>query len=339
MCRYIHKKEKREIFFSQGVESLQANIKENDYIKYYLLKETGQLICEIEFDFGLGEKAVEIAQITDVHINYCLEDGLEDDEVLFTKQCRTWLANAESINSIDKAMDVAQYFDITVITGDILDYLSTGAIELAKKHIFMRDPNVICTLGGHDITKQMQTGIRDKLSIEERYNILKSFWCNDIFYISEEINNKIIIVGLNNAVGKYYSCQIKELEKSIIYARKQNKFIFIFQHEPISTGNPKDVCVEPLLAASSSNDKIRDFYNGCIGNPNTSDIETKQLYKLITKNSDIIKGIFCGHYHSSYYTEIEATENSGKKAIIPQICAVGNPYFGHRGVITRIVIK
>ena len=331
------KKKNRELFFAQGKEYLQANIKDN--IRYYRLKKTGQLICEIEFKLGIVEEAIEIAQITDVHINYCLNDSMEDDEVLFTKQCRTWLANAESVQSIDKAMDVAQYFDKTVITGDIIDYLSNGAIELTKKHIFMRDPKVICTLGGHDVTKQMQTGIKDKLSIEERFEIVKSFWCNDIFYTAQDIKNKIIIVGLNNAVGKYYSRQKVKLEKEIIKARNENKYIFIFQHEPISTGNPKDISVKPSLVASQSTDKNRDFFNGCMGNPNTNDMETKAVYNLITKNADVIKGIFCGHFHSGFYTEIRATDIYGKKIIIPQICAVGNPYFGHKGVITRIIVK
>ncbi len=337
---YTDKRLEREKFFSQEKEIIEADNKEITKFQFYKLKKTGQVICEVNLNLGLGGEKIEIAQITDVHLNYCLPYG-EDEEIQHTKECRTWLANGESVGAITKAMDVAQYFDQTVITGDILDYLSKGAAKLTKEHIFDRDPQVICTLGGHDITKQMETGIPNKLPIEERFEIVKNFWIHDIFYYSKVIKDKILVVGLNTAVGSYYPSQIDSLKNDIKRAREEGKYILIFQHEPISTGNLKDISVEPVLKASAnpSNTRPRNFYGGCIGNPDSENQTNKEMYNLITQNADVIKGVFCGHYHSAFYTEIKAfSQKYNKETIIPQFLAMGNPYLGQVGVVTRIIV-
>lgn len=335
------KRLKREEFFSQEKEFIEADKKDNNKFKFYKLKKTGQVIGEVNLNLGLGGERIEIAQITDVHLNYCLPDEEEDEEIIYTKKCRTWLSGGESVGAITKAMDVALYFDQTVITGDILDYLSKGAAKLTKEHIFDRDKEAICTLGGHDITKQMETGIPNKLPLEERFKIAQSFWIHDIFYHSKVVGGKILVIGLNTAVGSYYPSQIESLKRDINRAKEENKYILIFQHEPISTGNPQDISVEPVLMASSNpaNCKPRNFYSGCIGKPDSNNEDNNEMYSLITQNADVIKGVFCGHYHSAFYTEIKAiSQSDGKETVIPQYLAMGNPYLGQVGVVTRIII-
>lgn len=334
------KRLERENFFSQEKEFIELDIKDNTKLNFYKLKRTGQVICEVNLNLGLGGERVEIAQITDVHLNYCLSDEQEDEEVLYTKQCRTWLADGESVGAIIKAMDVAQYFDQTIITGDILDYLSMGAAKLTKENIFDRDPQVICTIGGHDITKQMETGIPNKLPIEERFKIVQNFWIHDIFYHSKVVKDKIMVIGLNTSVGSYYPQQIDCLKRDIKRAREEKKCILIFQHEPISTGRPQDISVEPVIKASANpaNTKPRNFYSGCIGNPASDNPNNKEMYHIITHSADVIKGVFCGHYHSAFYTEIKAFLPNEKETVIPQYLALGNPYFGQVGAVTRIKI-
>lgn len=332
----------REAFFSQGYGDLsQHKINPCEILKFYKLKQSGQIIGEVNLKLGLGGERIEIAQITDVHLNYCFPDALEDDEVLHTKQCRHWLSGGESARSIIKAMDVGEYCDQTVVTGDILDYLSAGAQYLTERLIFERDPKVICALGGHDATKEMETGEKDKLSEEEILAILKSFWIHDIFYYSKTLKDKVIVVGLNNGTSnRYFSHQIENLKKEIEKARKENKYILIFQHEPISTGKPEDCEVEPIFPINSEKPRIENFYNTHMCGPGMKDDISKEMYRLITGNADVIKGIFCGHLHSSYYTEIKAFDPiAGNDTYIPQIVALGNPYFGHIGNVMRIIIE
>lgn len=313
-------------------------IYEDDNFRFYRLKETGQIICEFKLRLGLSGDRVEIAQLTDVHLNYCSLKDLEDEEARLTKKFRIWLSDAISLISLNKAMDIAALCDQTVITGDILDYLTAGAADLVKKHIFERDPEIICTLGGHDITKEMQTDQPDKLPLEERLKIVESFWIHDIFYYSKTVKNKITVVALNNGTGRYYEGQVVALRQEIEKCRAENKFILIFQHEPISTGDPLDSSVEPRFVVDGANAPARDFYNGCICNPETTDTYTKEMYRLITSSADVIKGVFCGHYHSAFYTEIKARLGE-KETVIPQIVAAANPYFDHAGTVTKIIIE
>ena len=67
-------------------------------------------------------------------------------------------------------------------------------------------------------------------------------------------------------------------------------------------------------------------------------IDTVRLYRLITENADIIKGIFCGHWHNEAYTEIVASyEKNGVKIkkTIPQYVTDAVSYDkGHMMIIT-----
>ena len=46
------------------------------------------------------------------------------------------------------------------------------------------------------------------------------------------------------------------------------------------------------------------------GNIN-ADAVTMEVYNLIVRNYDVIKGVFHGHYHSNMYTEIMAQDAQG----------------------------
>ena len=62
----------------------------------------------------------------------------------------------------------------------------------------------------------------------------------------------------------------------------------IFQHEPISTGNPEDAQKECLREYDG---KYGNFYDKCIGKDERDDEVTKNMYHMIIENADIIKGI------------------------------------------------
>ncbi len=324
-----HTKTEREIFFSQKHIPIVPENTEKGF-SFYSLEETGQMILEINIKTNLGGETVEISHLTDIHINYCENADFEDNETAYTYQKRVWLNNADSLLSLERSLQVADYFDQTVITGDILDFLSVGARNLTIKHIFEHDSEIICTLGGHDLKKQIQTGLPEQLSLEERYNIVKSFWCNDVTYCSKTLKDKVIIVALDNSQGKYYKEQIPLLKGDIEKARKENKIILIFQHEPVYTSNSEDSDVKPIWAKQKEN---YNFLNLGCGHPE-SDIATKEMYNLICENADIIKGVFCGHLHEFFYTEVKT-----KNGYIPQFVCPANPYNNRVGIVGRIIVE
>ena len=330
----------REWFYSQEKKDVPECGK-CDKIKVYRLGYTGQYIFEMEIDSGLGGEICEIDQITDIHFNYVSIADEADKEVMGTRAVRKWNREAESVKSAIKAMDVAAYADQTVITGDVLDFLSRGCIGLMKKHILDRDDEVLVTLGGHELTKQMETYLPDETPIEERYAMLAEIWPHDMFYHSKDVGDKVIAVCLDNSRGLFCECQIEKLENDIKRAREEKKIILVFAHEPIATRRYEGAI--PAMWEMRGAGKAFDFDGeNCVGSKPSDDEATKKVYALITENADVIKGFFCGHRHSAFYTEISATyedENGKHQATIPQWAAPGNPYLGHVGMVTRIIVK
>lgn len=311
-----------------------------DALKVYRLGYTGQYIIETEIDSGLGGEPIEINQITDIHFNYVAVADENDKEVMGTRECRLWNREGESVKSAINAMNVAQYADQTVITGDTLDYLSQGTIMLTKKHILSRDKNVMIALGGHELTKQMQTNLPDETPLEERLEILRQFWIHDMFYYSKEIGTKVIAICLDNSQSRFLPCQIEKLETDIKRAKEENKIILIFMHEPISPLDSSGTI--PALWESRGSHKEFDFCDKTTIGAKPEDKATEKVYSLITENADVIKGLFCGHRHSMFYMNVKASysdKDGVHETTIPQLVAPGNAYLDHAGRVVRIIVK
>lgn len=303
--------------------------------------DTGLVLRETVIDSGKNDgNIVEIIQASDFHINYCNGEDLQDEELAYTVQCRKWNANARSLVAIDKVMDYASSFEQLIITGDTLDYLSKGAIELMHQHIWDRLPQTLIALGGHDQLKQMQTKMKDKTPVEERRAFLQQYWKHDILYVSKVLKNKVMVIVLDNGSHRYVQEQADKLQRDISLARREGYVVLIFQHEPISTGNPNDANKECIRKYQWEQ---ADFYNVRIGNDVRDDKITRTVYKMITENGDIIKGLFCGHVHSTFYTEVLASyvdsDNTRHNCVIPQTILVPSVYDDCAGHVMKITVK
>lgn len=330
----------REWFFSQ--EKLPVELKNhNAGCKVYRLASSGHTICDIEIDTKKGGEPVTIGMCTDLHFNLCTKEDALDPEVNYTEQCRMWLANGKSIPQACKSLEALDYCDAGVVTGDILDYLSYGAIELTKRLIIKKYPDYLLAPGGHDITKQMQTGIPDQLPLEERVAILKEFWPHDLHYVSKEVGDKAIIVAIDNGQSKYLDCQIEKLAADIEKARREEKVVLIFQHEPISTGNPEHRSVLATIKASGASEYANFYTYPPFKDDETCDESTRTVYRMICDNADVVRGVFAGHWHSQFYAEINGSymkDGERIEATIPHYAIYGNPYF-ECGYIARITVK
>ena len=326
----------KEKYFSGGAEVFWGDPSHPQTCIYRLLS-SGVHFHEHIIDSGKGGEAIEIAQITDVHFNICNDLDRTDHESALTERCRKWLAGGVSKAGIQKAMEFASFADQTIITGDTLDYLSHGAMDMMDEYVWNKDETVLCALGGHELTKQMQTGGVNETSLESRLEILRGYWRHDMFYVSRVLGDKAMVIVLDNSMQKYTKYQIEKLKNDIALARENGYVALIFQHEPISTGREEDTAVEAYKVYDSS---VRDFYNliGVIGND-----DTKELYKIITENADVIRGVYCGHMHSAFYTEIKGSylNERGERVEknIPQYLLEGNPYDNQCGHVMRITVK
>lgn len=283
-------------------------------------------------------KPIKILHFTDVRLNWTNKQDENNDEIMYTKKFRHWNENAASVKALEKAMDYAENFDKTVITGDVLDFMSSGAMELMDKYVWNRDPNITVTLGNHEHVRQMETDKTDETSLESRLAVLEKFWRHDMYYTSEILGDKVMIINLDNSRERYWDFQVHKLAKDIGRAKREKLIILIFQHDAISTGKREDMHVKALIECDGDEG---DFYN-TVGSTNKTDKATDAVYKLITENADVVKGLFCGHYHSGFYTEVKAcyTDEKGvHDAVIPQYIEEGLVYNDYAGHVLEITVR
>ena len=332
----VSKESRKKRFYAQGKMALNQ-IVPNEHFIHYMLPKTGQVIFETTIDSGLGGEEVEIDVMNDLHINYFTKEDEANEELMLTKKCRIWNADGASVPAVIGGMDVAQFADQTVLAGDILDFMSCGTMKMVKKHIFDRDPNVLGAIGCHDFARNVQTGMEDKEPSSVRAGILNDFWIHDIHYTARDVKNKVICVVLDNSLGTYYEGNAQKLKKEVERARKENKIILIFQHEPASTGVESDKDLAPYYDAYMGK---RNYYDGELVFSKAKEMtdEDKEMYDVLKESTDVIKGIFCGHFHSLFYNELTFETKEGIKTI-PQYTCVGNTYFGFKGVVTRVFVK
>ena len=326
--------------YVQGKKTTITGSEKNLSTWMYRLEENGLMVRETVIDSGKNDDTVvEIVQLSDLHINYVNEKDLQDEELAYTSQCRVWNANGACVPAIEKAMKYAIEYDQTVVTGDTLDYLSDGAIELMKQCIWDVDPEALIALGGHDLAKQMQTKRPEKTSLEERRNILRKAWKHDIFYTSKLIKDKVLVVAMDNGNHEYYEEQIDKLARDIALAREKNYVILVFQHEAICTGYPED---SKKRAFRVYDGEYENFYSDYIGYDLSEDTPTTRVYKLLTENADVIRGLFCGHHHSAFYTEVKGSyidENGFRRhKNIPQPILSPSAYDDYAGHVMKITV-
>ena len=267
-----------------------------------------------------GGDPVKILHFTDLHLNKMSDRDFEEKEpsVMSTRQYRMAFRNESTVSNAEKSLELVPFFDKTVITGDIVDYLTWGSLDLVKKMIWDKYSDILMPLGGHDYTRCMEGDIDDLTSEESRLDILKEYWKHDLFYTSEIIKDKVMIVAMLNDMT-YFDFQVEKLEKDIEFARDNDLIILIFQHEPICTKNEKEKDLKAIRVNDRASSSI-DFYTRFHGGEKSSKA-SKAMHSLITESADVIKGIFCGHLHSDYYTEVIAGDT-----IIRQYVLTGNMY-------------
>jgi len=298
---------------------------------------TGEMISEIRIDHKNDGKPVILGVCADLHFNLCNDTDRLDEELAYTEKCRLWLAGGESAEQAKYSAEVLAKADAAVIVGDILDYLSSGTIGLMRSILAEPHPDFLLLLGGHDVTKQMQTGRPNRLPIAARLDILRPYWPNDLHYVSKRVGDRLMIIGLDNGQGKYLDCQLAPLERDLNIARSEGRAVIILEHEPICSGNPTDTDTPAVLQGPGAREVMNFFTVPIIRDDDTADATTREVYRRITANADVIRAVICGHTHSQFYGEISATTPDGTEVKIPQYTVYANPY-NPKGFTARVVV-
>lgn len=295
---------------------------------------TGVKVRNLTIDTGWGGDTVTISQLSDIHVNYCTENDLKDPVLKSTYDNRTWLKGFASRTNLEKSMTVAKGSNLVVLSGDTYDYYSEGVAQKTNEYIFSKYKNVVACLGNHEPVRQMQGTVAETKSAEELRKLVADSWCNDITYDSFLIKGKVMVILLDNSSGKFLSEQVALFKADLQKARTNGYAVLVFYHIPLDTGNPD--CAK--IQTSYKNDhEYAYLYNRTDLTGPASTGADKQVYDLICNNGDIIKGCFCGHYHSDFYSEIKATTPTGTSTIIPQYIITGVAY--DSGHVLTITIK
>ena len=286
---------------------------------------------------------VRIALMSDPRFNSCDIRDLSDPELQYTFSKRTELAFGESAESVDNALDFIKALgniDKTIVTGNLCDYLSHGALTLVKRHILSAGLNVTAVPGRTDFTKRTGTHTFDTTPLSERVNTLKAALGDDMFYRSEIIGTVMIITMINATKvrpdkgadsdkefsGHYLLSQKEALIKDLDFARKNELSVLIFESEPLFSA----VCDINSVSVSDNSETELNF-NNLIGNRDSDTVTDREIYSLISDGADVIKGVFCGA------DEFYMTKISGNNGEILQITA--EPVVKHTPVGSLLIIE
>lgn len=302
-------------------------------------------IREVTIDSGKGGAAVTVIQLTDLHIGTCTAEDLKNPTLKSTFENRKWGANGAFVPNAKASLDYAdsQNPDRIVITGDAIDYLSEGSLNLLKETVWdrYRDGDdkvsrVLIALGNHEREQKMEGKVDESLTLAEREQMVKDNWEHDILYTSRILKEKVMVIQMDNGMGYFRDEQVPLLRDDLALAREKGYTVLLFFHEPISTGNAKDRDVNASYVGKGAGTSFNFYTGSTVANPFADAGSTNgAIYQMIVNSADVVRGVFCGHLHADYYTEIQAKTPDGQAKVIPQYVLTGTPYDkGHALKIT-----
>lgn len=318
----------------------------------YRLGKTGVRVREVEIESEQIDKSpVTVIQISDLHLGTLNRKDWEEQNptLLSTYENRIWLKDGGSIDVTKKALQYAAMIaDQIVITGDAMDYLSYGSAELLEELVWHKYPNTLVTSGNHEWVQRMQGAVPETLSLEERGRWLEEIWKphHDFYYSSKLIKNKVLIIQLENSLCKFWNRQAEPLKNDLELARRKHYTVLIFAHVKLWANNPNTTCIDAIIPniyvrTNQFNFNHTDDGNrgALVGFKAEAGSATEEIYQLIVKNADVVKGVFVGHEHADLYSEILGEHGvTGKRMMIPQYVLTTNaidPY----GAVLKITIK
>ena len=180
----------------------------------------------------------------------------------------------------------------------------------------------------------------------ERLARLQAIWPHDIHYYSRDIGKRVKIICLGTRLISYSADFSELLLEDIKKAKAEGRYVLIFQHEPLATGRECDREVTPSFTRTNGYGVLRNFCDGekIMARAGDPEVVTVKIYEIIRSNADVIKGIFAGHYHNQFYTEIPAyyRKKNGRRydTVIPQhVAHIVKAGAKGLGYYVRIILK
>lgn len=237
---------------------------------------------KISLDIGL-DKPVKILHLTDVHISLADdEDGdsmkrhAEGRRKVFTDESCSYPVSPEDL--LREAMEYGRGFDATVITGDVMDFVS-HAVRVETGRILEPYDYLFCA-GNHEFCPRV--GTKDSFDYREQISDLvqAEFHGNMIF--DSRVCGGVNLISMDNSFYVWTEEQFEKLRSEI----DKGYPCLLFCHVPL---------LDPFLNHDPSHENLK------------VDDETAKRTRDITKfiiDSPAIKAVFAGHYHNTALQEL-----------------------------------
>lgn len=232
-------------------------------------------IEKIRLAVGL-ERPIRIAHLTDIHL--CLADERDAHLIDHAKE-RAQVFYEEAAcppktpsEYFREAMAYAEEAcDLSVITGDVLDFVSHKNREEAES--ILHGKNYLFTAGNHEFCPRV--GVPDSFARKaDLFGEIQSSFAGDMFFESRVVGG-VNLVTIDNSYYNYSALQIKLLEREI----EKGLPIVLFSHVPLS---------EPILKLERHHKDL---------GPDAYMMEqNRKMYALIA-STDRIVASFAGHWH------------------------------------------
>lgn len=316
--------------------------------------EGGLIVSDITIDAGWGDEGAIVMQLSDLHFAYLNERDQKEANPTLLSTYERRRSNPDHMRRCRRALEYAAVGDAVVVTGDSIDYLSHGSVEAVYNEVWNHYPDALITGGNHEYEQQMLGTVPDIYTMDEKMAWVKRVWKHDYEY-STQLVGKVLLIQMDNgrrcADDRYYGFAAgtaKKLEADLKIAKQNGYAVLLFMHVPLYTRNPKETDVlchfvsDIAQRFDTPNRKIFDFCHNterhfCGHDGMDPNGETAKTFHVITRHADVIRGIFNGHMHGAYYTEIVAETTDGQATVIPQYTMTGTTYY--HGHITKITIK
>ena len=236
----------------------------------------------ISLHFGL-EKPVRILQITDVHLSLADDVDGDDMKVHAAERRREFIKEAkyperDPIGYFEDAMEYSKNFDCTVITGDVIDFMSHANCQAAREILAGKD-YMFCA-GNHEFCPKV--GIPDSFDRKDRkLGEIQQVFRGDMIFESRIVGG-VNVIAIDNSYYTWTEAQLEKLKFEV--ARGLPCILF---------------CHVPIMA-----DHMRH-------EPSHRDLGVSEEYKQFVLsvndyiiNEPMIKAVFSGHNHITGVTEI-----------------------------------
>ena len=249
-------------------------------------------------------KTTKVVQISDSHI-IAVDKA---DEVYYKKEKerksffeREALARTGEVHyaeeKLAEAVEYAKQADVTLFTGDIIEFPTRANVELMAKH-FAPLTNYFYTFGNHDYFDSALDETPEE-QCKKNLPLFNSVIKNDIEISIKEVNG-INVILLDNGRFQFTERQFKEIKRLF----DEGKDVIIAMHIPLWHPDLEKAGIEKVKFATevcgTANDESKPWYPTPV---------TKAVIDLIKEKHEQVLALLVGHNHFdaviNYYKNID----------------------------------